>query len=366
MPSKLLSIKLNNPKMKTTFKSFIALILMTCSGLSAQNLEAKIDSLITSKFKPENPGAVFLAVKNGKVIYRKAFGMADLEMDIKMKPEFVFEIGSMTKQFTAVSILMLAQQGKLQLNDEITKFIPNYPTNGNRITIHHLLTHTSGIKDFTSMKSIKDIARRDLSPKELVDFFKNEPIDFKPGEQYKYCNSGYVLLGYIIEIVSGQTYEEFITQNIFKKTGMENSYYASHDKIIKNRVSGYRDKEVFVNTNYISFSIPYASGSIMSTVDDLVKWQNALNSNVLLNPAFTEKTFTNYKLNNGTYIDYGYGWHLEKVKNKIVREHGGSIFGFKSMGVYEPTEQIYVVGLSNCDCNSPTAITTAIASLLME
>ncbi|MFC4476745.1 serine hydrolase domain-containing protein [Flavobacterium chungangensis] len=352
--------------MKTFLKSFIVLFIMAFSGLSAQNLETKIDSLITSKFKPENPGAVFLAVKNGKVIYRKAFGMADLEMNVKMKPEFVFEIGSMTKQFTAVSILMLAEQGKLKLNDEITKFIPDYPTNGNRITLHHLLTHTSGIKDFTSMKSIKDIARRDLEPKKLVDFFKNEPMDFKPGEEYKYCNSGYVILGYIIEMVSGQTYEEFITQNIFKKIGMQNSYYASHDKIIKNRVSGYRDSNGYVNTNYISFSIPYASGSIMTTVDDLLKWQNAINSNVLLNPIYTEKAFTNYKLNNRTYIDYGYGWHLEKVKNKIVREHGGSIFGFKSMGVYEPTEQIYVVGLSNCECNSPTTITKDIATLLID
>lgn len=347
-------------------KSLTVLFLIICSGLSAQKLETKIDSLIASKFKTENPGAVFLAVKNGKVIYRKAFGMANLEMNVKMKSGSVFEIGSMTKQFTAVSILMLAEQGKLQLNDKITKYIPDYPMDGNVITIHHLLTHTSGIKDFTSMKSIKDIARRDLSPKELVDFFKNEPIDFKPGEQYKYCNSGYVLLGYIIEIVSGQTYEDFITQTIFKKVGMENSYYASHDKIIKNRVSGYREKEGFVNANYISFSIPYASGSIMSTVDDLMKWQNAINANVLLSPTYTEKAFINYQLNNGTNIDYGYGWHLEKVKNKIVREHGGSIFGFKSMGVYEPTEQIYVVGLSNCDCNSPTAITKDIASLLIE
>ncbi len=352
--------------MKSILKSFIVLFIMTCSGLFAQNLETKIDSLITSKFKPENPGAVFLGVKKGKVVYRKAFGMADLEMNIKMKPEFVFEIGSMTKQFTAVSILMLAEQGKLKLDDEITKFIPDYPTNGNVITIHNLLTHTSGIKDFTSMKSIKDIARRDLSPKELVDFFKNEPIDFKPGEQYKYCNSGYVLLGYIIEMVSGKTYEEFITQNIFKKAGMENSYYASHDKIIKNRVSGYRDKNGYINANYISFSIPYASGSIMSTVDDLLKWQNAINTNALLSPVYTEKAFTNYKLNNGTNIDYGYGWHLENVKNKTIREHGGSIFGFKSMGVYEPTEQVYVVGLSNCECNSPTSITKDIAALLID
>jgi len=339
---------------------------MGCSGLSAQSLETKMDQLIASKFKPENPGAVFLAVKKGKVVYRKAFGMANLEMGIQMQPEFVFEIGSMTKQFTAVAVLMLAEQGKLKLDDEITKFIPDYPTNGNKITLHHLLTHTSGIKDFTSMKAIKDIAKRDLSPKELVDFFKNEPADFKPGEQYKYCNSGYVLLGYIIEKVSGQTYEAFVTQHIFKKIGMENTYYASHDKIIKNRVSGYRDREGYVNANYISFSIPYASGSILSTVDDLLKWQYAINANTLLNPAFTEKAFVNYTLNNGTNIDYGYGWHLEKVKDKIVREHGGSIFGFKSMGVYEPTEQIYVVGLSNCDCNSPTSITREIASLLID
>lgn len=344
---------------------FIILLFIFQNGFS-QNLESKIDSLISTKFKSENPGAVFLAVKKGKVIYRKAFGMADLEMNVKMKPEFVFEIGSMTKQFTAVSVLMLAERGKLKLDDEITRFIPDYPTHGNVITMHHLLTHTSGIKDFTSMKSIKDIAREDLSPKELVDFFKDQPMDFKPGEEYKYCNSGYALLGYVIEIVSGQTYEDFVIQNIFKKAGMENSYYARHDRIIKNRVSGYRDKSGYVNANYISFSIPYASGSLMSTADDLLKWQNALNGNILLSPNYLEKAFTNYKLNNGIDIDYGYGWHLEKVKSKTIREHGGSIFGFKSMGVYEPTDQIYVVGLSNCECNSPTVITKEIASLLID
>ncbi|KRD59792.1 serine hydrolase [Flavobacterium sp. Root935] len=352
--------------MKSLLQYVLALFLVFSSSVFSQKLEAKIDSIITAKFKPEIPGAVFLAAKNGKVVYRKAFGMADLELNVKMKPEFIFEIGSITKQFTAISVLMLAEQGKLNLNDEITKFIPDYPTNGNVIKIHHLLTHTSGIKDFTSMKSIKNIAREDLSPKELVDFFKDEPIDFKPGEQYKYCNSGYVLLGYIIEIVSGQTYRDFISERIFRKIGMNNTSYASHERIIKNRVSGYRDKQGYVNKNYISFSIPYATGAIISNVDDMLKWQNALNKNVLLSSEFTEKAFTNYQLNNGTKIDYGYGWHLEKIKDKVVREHGGSIFGFKSMGIYEPSEQIYVIGLSNCECNSPTLITTAVASLLID
>lgn len=352
--------------MKLVLRIFTVLFLIFHSVVFSQTLENRIDKFLNEKFKSEIPGGVILVAKGGKAIYRKAFGMANLELNVKMQPDFVFEIGSMTKQFTAVSILMLVEEGKLKLDDEITKFIPDYPTSGNGITIHHLLTHTSGIKDFTSMKSIKDIARSDLSPKELVDFFKNEPVDFKPGEQFKYCNSGYVLLGYIIEIASGQTYQEFVVQNIFAKLGMTNTYYASHEKIIKNRVSGYRDKEGYVNAAYISFSIPYASGSIMSNVDDLLKWQNAIDANVLLNPIATEKVFTNYKLNNGANIDYGYGWHIKELNGKLVREHGGSIFGFKSMGVYEPTEQIYVIGLSNCDCNSPTALTRDIASLLIN
>lgn len=355
-----------NNQMKLVLRIFTVIFLISHSVVFSQTLENRIDKLLNENFKLEAPGGVFLVAKGGKAIYRKAFGMANLELNVKMQPDFVFEIGSMTKQFTAVSILMLVEKGKLKLDDEITKFIPDYPTNGNGITIHHLLTHTSGIKDFTSMKSIKNIARSDLSPKELVDFFKNEPVDFKPGEQFKYCNSGYVLLGYIIEIASGQTYQEFVNHNIFEKLGMTDTYYASHERIIKNRVFGYRDKEGYINATYISFSIPYASGSIMSNVDDMLKWQNAIDANVLLNPISTKKVFTNYKLNNGTNIDYGYGWHIKELNGKLVREHGGSIFGFKSMGVYEPTEQIYVIGLSNCDCNSPTAFTRNITSLLIN
>ncbi|MDX6188959.1 serine hydrolase domain-containing protein [Flavobacterium sp. Fl-318] len=352
--------------MRLIFKICIVSCFIFQPVIFAQTLEAKIDKLLNEKFKPEGPGGAFLAAKEGKIIYKKAFGKANLELNVAMQPDFVFEIGSMTKQFTAVSILMLVEQGKLKLDDEITKFIPDYPTNGNSITIHHLLIHTSGIKDFTSMKAIKDIAKSDLSPKELVDFFKNEPVDFKPGEQYKYCNSGYVLLGYIIEMVSGKTFGEFIDENIFKKIDMNNTYYASHEKVIKNRASGYRDREGYVNAPYISFSIPYASGSIISNVEDLLKWQNAIAAHTLLSLATTAKVFTNYQLNNGTKTDYGYGWHIDAVKGKLVYEHGGSIFGFKSMGVYEPASKIYVIGLSNCDCNSPTALTREIAALLLD
>jgi CubicO group peptidase (beta-lactamase class C family) len=328
-----------------------------------QNLESNIDSLLLHKYPSNEPGATFLVSKNGNIIYNKAFGLANLELNFSMQKETVFEIGSMTKQFTAISILILMERGVLNLDDEITKYILDYPTNGNKITIHHLLTHTSGIKSFTSIKGINTIAKQDLTPLELIDFFKNEPIDFMPGEKFKYNNSGYVLLGYIIEKVSGQNYAQFVEEEIFKKLGMIASKYASHKDIIKNRASGYHKKDSFINNRRISFTIPYASGSLMSNVIDMFKWQEALKNNELISRKATEKAFTNYALNNGENIDYGYGWHIKQTNGISVWEHGGAIFGFKSMGVYLPNEDIYVIGLNNCDCNSPTEITRQIAQL---
>lgn len=332
----------------------------------AQNPESNIDSLLQEKYPPNAPGGTFLISKNGNIIYKKAFGLANLELNAPMKTENVFEIGSMTKQFTAISILMLMERDKLDLNDDITKFIPDYPTLGKTITIHHLLTHTSGIKNYTSMKEIRGIAKNDLTPLELIDFFKNEPMDFEPGEQFKYNNSGYSILGYIIELLSGQNYASFIEEHIFKKLNMASSSYASHTKVTKNKVSGYHKGDDFIKSMHISYTLPYAAGSLMSNLDDMLKWQEAIKNNLLISKEATEKAFTNYTLNNGEHINYGYGWHLKEINGISTREHGGSIFGFKSMGVYVPNADIYVIGLTNCDCNSPTGITREIAELVIK
>lgn len=344
----------------------LLLVLLIIQVSHSQTLETKIDSTLSLVFKSsEEPGAVFLVAKNGEPIYKKAFGKANIELDINMTTENVFQIGSMTKQFTSIAIIMLEEQKKLRVNDAISKYIPDFP-NGNKITLHHLLTHTSGIKDFTKMKSIMKIAKQDMKPVELIDFFKNEPVDFLPGEKFDYNNSGYAVLGYIIEIVTGDTYENFIEKNIFDKLGMTNSCYASDKEIIKKRAYGYHNRGEFTNKMQVSLSIPYASGSLMSTVDDMLKWQNALNNNSLITKVSKEKVFTNYTLNNGDNINYGYGWHLKNINNTLTREHGGSVFGFKSMGVYIPSLDIYVIGFSNCDCNSPTKVTRDIASILIE
>ncbi|MFY7816655.1 MAG: serine hydrolase domain-containing protein, partial [Chryseobacterium taeanense] len=176
-----------------------------------------------------------------------------------------------------------------------------------------------------------------------------------------------VLLGYLIEIVSGEKYEDFIKKNIFEKAGMSNSQYASDRRVIKKRAYGYHQKtDGYVNKTVINFSVPFASGSLMSTVEDLLKWQQALNKNLILDAEHIQKAFTKYKLNNGEEFTYGYGWHLKDINGVPTREHGGSIFGFKSMGVYIPKEDIYVIGLSNCDCNSPTQVVKDIAKVVLE
>lgn len=332
----------------------------------AQNINKKIDSLLNEKYSDSSTGGVYLVSKGGKQIFKKAYGLSNLELEIPMTTENVFEIGSITKQFTAVSILILEEQGKLKTDDKVSNYIPNYP-NGNLITIHHLLTHTSGIKDFTKIKGLNEIAKEDLTTQELVDFFKNEPLDFQPGESFKYCNAGYILLGYIIELVSGQSYDAFVTQHIFKKLNMTNSYYGSHQKIIPNRASGYSIKDnEYINNRYISFSIPFSSGSLMSTADDMLKWQEGIKNNILISEKTTKKAFTNYSLNNGKTIDYGYGWHIKTQNGEKIYEHGGSIFGFKSMGVYIADYDIYVIALTNCGCNSPTKITREIARIVVD
>ncbi|SFB71273.1 CubicO group peptidase, beta-lactamase class C family [Flagellimonas taeanensis] len=345
---------------------FLIFVLGIQQYLTAQDLESKIDQVLETKFKSNGPGAVFLATKNGKIIYNKAFGLSNLELQVPMQTDNVFEIGSMTKQFTAVAILMLMEEGKLNLEDSITKFIPDYPTYGHRITIHHLLTHTSGIKDFTKVKGLNAIAHNHMEPMEIINFFKDEPMDFAPGAEFKYNNSGYVLLGYIIEKASEMSYEDFVEQRIFKKLGMSSSRYASHSEVVPKRASGYHKKEDYINARHISFSIPYASGSLMSTVADMFTWEEAMKNHVLLNKETTQLAFTNYTLNNGDPIHYGYGWHVKEMEDMFSYEHGGSIFGFKSMGVYLPQEDIYVIGLSNCDCNSPTEVTREIAKMVLE
>ncbi len=332
-----------------------------------RKLFATFDSMLNKLFKPDGPGGTALVSRKGKVIYKKAFGMADLELNVPMHSDMIFRIGSITKQFTAVAILQLAGKGKLSLQDDIRKFIPDYPTQGHTITIEHLLTHTSGIKSYTGMPVFESMMRKDMKPQEIIDVFKNEKMEFAPGTRWKYNNSAYILLGYIIEKVSGKSYEEYVKENLFIPAGMTNSGYGNELRIIKNRAKGYQENnDVYENANYLSMTLPYAAGSLISTVEDLWKWNQALHSHKLLSKTWLDKAFTAYKLSTGKSTYYGYGWAVNPVQGSTAIEHGGGINGFLTDAIYLPAEDVFVAVLSNCTCNSPDNMVLRMAALTIN
>lgn len=341
--------------------------LLVSFSFFAQSLDSKIDALITKQFSNSSTGVSVLVAKDGQPIYQNAFGLAHVDEAQKMTPNHVFEIGSISKQFTAVAILMLEEQGKLKVTDTITKYLPDYPMGKEPITIHHLLNHTSGIKSYTSMPTLRLIAKKNISPTDLIDFFKHQPTDFSPGEKYKYNNSGYIILGHIIEVVSNQSYEDYIEKNIFETLKMTASYYGHKSENIPNRAKGYKETNgEYVEADFINMSLPYAAGALMSTTSDLLKWNNALINNTLISKSSYEKATNGSYLNSGKQIDYGYGLQKKTINGSKSIEHGGSIFGYKSMGVYLPEEKVYVIALSNCGCKSPTLLTKKIAALAVN
>ena len=311
-------------------------------------LAKKIDAVMTEVYHPDGPGAAIIVRKDGKTIFRKGYALADLELGVPIEPDMIFRLGSITKQFTAVSILMLAEQGKLGLQDEITKFLPDYPTQGRRITVEHLLTHTSGIQSYTDMAEWLPLWRKDFMLQELIDLFKNKPMQFEPGERWVYNNSGYILLGAIIEKVSGQTYEEFVDTHIFKPLGMKHSCYGSTERVIPRRIPGYQTgKDGFINAPYLSMTQPYAAGSLLSSVDDLAVWSDAVFSGKLIGKEWLDRALTPYKLKNGESTGYGYGWFITNYQGHRIIEHGGGINGFMTYEMTLPEDRIFLAILTN-------------------
>ncbi len=327
-------------------------------------MSTEFDKLLSAQFKTDETGCAALVAIKGQIVYKKAFGMANLELNVPMQPDMVFRIGSMTKQFTAVAILQLMEQGKLSLQDDITKFIPDYPTQAYKITIENLLTHTSGIKSYTDGPEFMKFIKEDLKPEELIDKFKNLPMEFAPGTKWNYSNSGFFLLGYIIEKVSGMKYQDYIEQNLFRPAGMTNSLYGSDRKIIKNRAYPYQaDGDNVVNADYMSMLLPYSAGSLMSTVEDLYKWNRALLSNKFVKRETLEKAWTEFKLSDGKGTHYGYGWFLSQVQGSPSIEHGGGINGYLTNGIFLPKEDVFVAVFSNNTAKGPDAVSTKMAAI---
>ena len=348
----------------------LSALLLSATSLFAQTgvkkgppITASFDSILTKEFKPTEPGATAIVVRKGEVIYKKAIGLADMELNVPLQPDMIFRIGSITKQFTAVAILQLAEQGKLSLQDDIKKYMPELPFK-ETITVEQLLNHTSGVKSYTNKPDFPSKMRTDMKPMEIIQLTTGDTLEFKPGTKWNYNNTGYVMLGYIIEKVTGQTYEAYVQQHLFAPAGMSNSYYGSESKIIKNRAKGYeKEGTVFQHSDYISMTLPYAAGSLLSTVEDLWKWNKALYSYKLIKKESVDKAITPYTLPDGTSTNYGYGLSLSKVQSSNAIEHGGGIPGFLTDAIYLPKEDVFVALFTNCDCKSPDDITAKLAAV---
>ena len=340
------------------------------AATDAGELAAQISELVTATYKPDEPGAAMIVVRQGEVLHREAVGMANLELGAPLEPDMVFRLGSITKQFTGAAIALLEDEGKLSVGDPITRFLPDYPTHGHEITIAHLLAHTSGIRSYTGIPGwMESRIKSDMTLEELIDGFAGEPMDFAPGARFLYNNSGYVLLGAIIEEASGRTYEEFLTERIFEPLGMKSSYYGSHSRVIPRRAAGYDGTPGdYRNAQYLSMTQPHAAGALVSTVDDLATWNAALFGGKLLGAEAVGRMTTPFELNDGTSTGYGYGLGIGELRGRRMISHGGGIFGFSTYALHLPEEEIFVAVLSNNTADaipSPGLVARKIAALVM-
>jgi D-alanyl-D-alanine carboxypeptidase len=289
-------------------------------------------------------GAVLVA-KDGRPIFRKAFGLADREWNVATTPETKFRLGSITKQFTATAILQLAEQGKLSLDDPISKYYAEAPAAWAPVTIRRLLTHTSGIPSYTAISGFfRQSARTDRTPQEVIELTRDKPLAFTPGEKFAYDNTGYVLLGYVIEKVSGQTYQAYLTDHVFMPLGLKNTGYDVSETILPMRAAGYSLSGAGPrNAAYLSMTVPYAAGSLYSTVDDLLAWDQALHANKPLKASSVAAMFTDYG------FKYGFGQFVEVEDGHRVWNHGGGINGFATVLERLPDDGLTIVVLSNIE-----------------
>lgn len=325
--------------MKKILLSF--LIIGAALSVFAQNIAAKLDTLVSAYATDAGfSGSVLVATK-GAVIFEKGYGYKNKDTKALNDANSIFQIGSITKQFTATIILQLAEQKKLSLQDSLVKYIPDYP-NGNQITIEELLTHTAGVYNYTNDHVfVEDGSAHPIARDSMIGRFKYKPLDFTPGQQYRYSNSGYFLLGYIIEKVTGRPYFQVVRQRIFRPLHMDHSGFDFTDLHSADRATGYTSLGSTVPASIVDSSVSFSAGAIYTTVGDLYKWDRALLAGSILSPASQEKAYTPH------LAHYGYGWVIGQTDGKKIVEHGGSITGFVSDILRIPEDEICIVLLSN-------------------
>lgn len=339
----------------------IVLAFLTISNFaqSTSKLPEKVDEYLNAAVSGEHFSGSILIAKNGKGLISKGYGQANYELDVPNTPKTVFQIASLTKAFTAVSVMQLQEKGRLSVSDPICKYLEDCPEGWQPITIRQLLTHTSGIPNYTSLPDYEKTAAVIATNEEIAQRIKDKPLDFAPGEKYRYSNSGYRLLGMIIENCSGISYGEYLRENIFIPLAMKNSGFDSGRKILKNRAAGYAlDDDSVINAKAVDPVNVFSEGGIYSSVEDLLLWDQTLYTEKLLSRKSLDEIFTPEKNN------YGYGWNITKLFERREISHSGQNFGFASHIKRLPDDRTTIIVLSNNQMTDAQTIATDLAAIV--
>ena len=348
------------PTRATKLGLWILLTAVLAPTTWAQAFQAQADQFVSSYSKRDEFHGVVLVARNGQVLFQKGYGNAVEAWGIANTPNTKFELASLTKQFTGAAILILAQTGKLNLDDPATKYYPQAPESWKQITIKQLITHTSGLPN----NEIRDFNKGICVPyteEELLATFKNRPLKFKPGADWAYTNTEYYLLAYIIQSVSGETYADFLLHNVFQPLGMSASGFASTLAIVPQMAEGYaRDGKSLRHRDYFDRSLELGAGGVYSTPSDLLRWNEALNEEKLLNQKSLDLMFRPSSPGN-----YGFGWFIEK-KPRTKAYHEGSDPGFAAFEIRYPEERAFVIVLSNLEDAPVRVIANGLGELLLD
>ena len=340
-------------------KYLLLLILLPTLCSSQKNYSLLLDEYVRAHMNVKGFSGTVLVMQHNIPLLKKAYGMADREWNIQNTIDTKFRIGSITKQFTASCILQLIEQGKLNLTDKLSKYIPGFPK-GDSVTIHMLLNHTSGIASYTDQKGFTDLATLSLSKDSIISYIKSKPYNFSPGSKFLYNNSGFFILGYILEKVSGQSYDEYLRAHIFDKLSMSNTGVDKLDTLLPKRARGYSKKNKhYINADFFSLEWPFSAGILYSTIDDMYKWDRALYGTSIISTSSKQMMFTPGKSN------YGYGIIIDSFENHPRIWHNGGIPGFVSNISRYINDDVCIIVLSNDDYNADQ-ISNGLADILFD
>jgi CubicO group peptidase (beta-lactamase class C family) len=339
------------------------------------DLSAQVDRAVEAERKAQQiPGVGIAICHDGKIVKASGYGLANVELDVPVTPETIFQTGSVGKQFTSMAVMMLVEEGKIALDEKIVKYLPESPAAWKEVTVRQLLTHTSGIADYggeedTMGKGVINF-RKDYTEEQLIQAFAKMPMDFTPGDKWKYSNTGYVLLGIIIHRVTGEFYGHFLQERIFKPLGLTSTRIISEADIIPHRSGGYRlVKGVLKNQEWVSPTLnTTADGALYTNVLDLTKWDAALDKRLLIKPSSYEAMWSPVKLNNGKTYPYGFGWSLAEEGGKRVVSHDGAWQGFTMTISRHLDDHWTVIVMTNLDSDNskPEKIAEQITKIYLK